>query len=76
MENIKWVFKCIKRHVALINTLGSWQLCPCAVKDHLSKEQSYHFEYVLKRCFVEAFFLLIAEMQNFSLVTMIPEVTF
>lgn len=53
MDNIKWVFKCIKRHLDLINTLDSWQLCSCVVNDHLSKEQSYNFEYVFKRCFAE-----------------------
>lgn len=51
VENMKWVFKCIKRHLDLINTLDSWSLCPCVVNDHLSKEQSYQFEYVLKRRF-------------------------
>lgn len=54
MENIKWVFKCIKKHVYLINTLDSWQLCACAVNDH--QEQSFYFQYVSERCFVEAFF--------------------
>lgn len=48
MENIKWVFKCIKRHLDLINTLVSGQLCSCAVNDHLSKEQSYNLSMFLK----------------------------
>lgn len=51
MESIKWVFKCIKRQLDLINTPDSWPLCSCAVNDHLSEERGYYFEYVFKRCF-------------------------
>lgn len=56
VENIKWVFKCIKRHLDLINTPDSLRLCSCTVNDHPSKEQNYNSEYVFKRCFAEAFF--------------------
>lgn len=48
MENIKWVFKCIKGHLDLINSEQQAALFVCTVNDQPSKEQSYHFKHVLE----------------------------
>lgn len=48
MENIKWVFKCIKRHLDLINSGQQAALFVCAVNEQPSEEQSYRIKCVLK----------------------------
>lgn len=51
MENIKWVFKCIKGHLDLINSEQQAALFVCTVNDQPSKEQGYCFKRVLEgRC--------------------------